>query len=349
MPHYNDRRTVMTTTLVMAFFAFILMACSQTGNKVSIDARFLNMNQADFYVYSPDGAISGIDTIHVQGGRFTYNKEIQSAGTLVIVFPNYAVMPVFVAPGADISIDANAAHLKTMDITGTDDNEAYTTWRQNSDKLSPKEMTHHAELFIKDNPKSVVSLWLIRQYFLQAARPDIKKAQAMLRNMTKAMTPEEKTTPVGLLTARLSGDVSRLRPLAIGDPLPRFTAKDINGKPVLQGALLKGTTAVCVWATWNYESRNMLRQLASNQRDAPDSVRLDHVVTICLDPDPRQCRETLKSCAAEDLTTICDSMMWDSPLIKTLAVSNIPYNLKARDGKVTGRNIPVSDLLKKKK
>lgn len=342
-----ERGIVTASLTAVTILAFVITACSSSGRGFTVDARFLNMNQANFYVYSPDGVIDGIDTISVNGGRFTYAKESTREGTIVLVFPNFAVMPIFVKPGADISVEADAAHLKSMEITGTDDNEAFTEWRKNSDKLSPEEMKAHAELFIKDNPKSMVSLWLLRQYFLLTENPDLKKAQAMLKGMEKALTTEEKAAPQGLMLARISADVDKISAVGVGDVLPRFTAKDIDGNPITNGKLLKGTTVVCVWATWNHESCSMLRQLASNREYAADSAKIDYVLTICLDPSVKECRKTLKSNRAEELTTVCDTMMWDSPLIKTLGITNVPYNLKMKDGKITGRCLPTGELVKK--
>lgn len=335
----------MATVLAMTILVSALSACTSGGDKVKIDARFLNMNQANFYVYSPDGVMDGIDTIRVNGGRFTYERPVMQQGTLVLVFPNYAVMPVFVEPGADISIDANAAHLKSMEITGTEDNEVFTQWRQNSDKLSPAEMVAHAERFVRDNPTSPVSLWLIRQYFVLSQRPDIRKAQALLEVMRKAMPQERRSEGVGLLLSRMTTDLGRLQVLNIGDALPRFTAKDIDGNPVVNGPLLKGNTVVCVWASWSYESVSILRQLSSNQLYSADSAKIDNILTICIDPSLQECRNTLKYNGAERLTTICDTMMWDSPLLRTLGVTGVPYNLKLKDGKVTGRCLPARELL----
>lgn len=346
MKHLINKRIVMVTIVAMTIFAFMLSACSSGSGSMKIDARFLNMNQANFFVYSPDGVIDGIDTIAVQGGRFTYEKEIARTGTVVLVFPNFAVMPVFVEPGASISIDANAAHLKSMEITGTDDNKQFTEWRKNCDKLSPAEMKKHAELFIKDNPKSIVSLWLLRQYFLLADMPDFKKAQQLLKGMYNALSAEERANSVGLLITRVYHDIEHLRQPSVGDMLPRFTATDVNGKPVTNGVLLKGKTVVCVWTSWNYESCNALRVLANNKLFGNEESRVDNVLTICLDPDPKQCRKTLKDNGAESLTTVCDGMMWDSPVVKALGISTLPFNLKVQNGKITGRNVPVQELLK---
>lgn len=50
----------------------VLVSCDNKSGYFKIDGRFLNLNQGEFYVYSPDGIITGLDTIKVEGGRFTY-------------------------------------------------------------------------------------------------------------------------------------------------------------------------------------------------------------------------------------------------------------------------------------
>lgn len=63
------KRLIFFITLTLA-----LVSCETKSGYFKIDGRFLNLNQGEFYVYSPDGIISGIDTIKVDGGRFTYEK-----------------------------------------------------------------------------------------------------------------------------------------------------------------------------------------------------------------------------------------------------------------------------------
>lgn len=332
-------REIAIATVAMAIFA-IITACSSKDNAFVIDAHFLNMNMADFYVYSPDGAIDGIDTIHVNGGRFTYSHDIADEGTIVIVFPNYTTMPVFVEPGADISIEANAAHLKAMKITGNDANEVYTNWRENCSELSPKELAKHAERFINDHPDSPVSRWLVDRYFITAPSPDYKKAEAMLKKMLAA-------TESNLRVSKMLNGLSHVGMLNIGDPLPRFTAKDIDGKPVTNGSFLKGNTIVLAWSCFSYESQNMLRIIALRQKnDITGEAKADNVLTLCLEPDVKQCRKILKQCGAEDLTTICDTTLFDSQLMKTFGFTNIPDNVRFQNGKVKVRRAPVQELFK---
>lgn len=324
-------------TIAVAFFA--LYACSVGGDRFKVDARLLNMNQAKFFVYSPDGVINGVDTIEVNGGRFTYANDIQREGTIVIVFPNFTTMPVFVEPGASIDIDGNAAKLREMKITGTEVNEQFTEWRTNTLGQSPDVMKKQAENFINDHPASPASRWLLRQYFIECAKPDIEGAKKLVKKMLQA-------SENNVLVAKLSTAINAMGNLNVGDKLPNFTATDINGNTVTADMLRSGRTVVCIWASWNNDSQNLIRQVASHQEHGADSLKFAKVVTICMDPSVALCRQTLKECAAEDLITICDTMIWNSPLVKTFDITTIPDNIRFQDGKATHRHIPSFDLLK---
>lgn len=110
-----------------------------------MDGRLLNLNQGEFYVYSPDGVFDGIDTIKVEGGRFTFETQCKESGTLVIVFPNFSEVPVFAEPGKSVSVKGDASHLKEIEIEGTKENELMTAFRQQLVKASPPEEMSYAE------------------------------------------------------------------------------------------------------------------------------------------------------------------------------------------------------------
>lgn len=114
-----------------------------------MDGRLLNLNQGEFYVYSPDGVFDGIDTIKVEGGRFTFETQCKESGTLVIVFPNFSEVPVFAEPGKSVSVKGDASHLKEIEIEGTKENELMTAFRQQLVKASPPEEMSYAENFVK--------------------------------------------------------------------------------------------------------------------------------------------------------------------------------------------------------
>ena len=69
-------------------FVLILVSCGISGNKFRLEGRLRNLNQGEFYVYSPDGGMTGTDTIKVRDGRFSYEKAVQGDYTFIIIFPN---------------------------------------------------------------------------------------------------------------------------------------------------------------------------------------------------------------------------------------------------------------------
>lgn len=286
---------------ILSLSISLLTSCNSDSGRVTIDGRLLNMNQADFLVYSYDGAIAGVDTIHVKGGRFSYEKSILRDGTLVIVFPNFKTIPVFVKKGCSIDIDGNAAQLKEMKVTGTEENKTFTEWRKNTDNLSPKDLEAQAKKFIDAHADSPISRWMRMQYVTYEVKP------------------------------------------AIGDPLPSFSAVDVNGNAVNESKLLNGNAVIIVWSSWNYDSQNMLRRIAYDIRENKSDA-IKNIITICIDADPKLCKKSLRSQNAENIQTICDGMMLESPLLKTLGISTFPANIKLKDGKVIARNVPNQNL-----
>ena len=76
---------------LLFILTLVLASCGTDSHHFKIDGHFLNLNQGEFYVYSPDGDINGIDTIKVRGGRFTYETPCEEPCILVIVFPNFSM------------------------------------------------------------------------------------------------------------------------------------------------------------------------------------------------------------------------------------------------------------------
>ncbi len=62
-------------------FALLLTACSSGGDNFRLEGRLRNMNQGEFWIYSPNGGMIGIDTIKVRDGRFSYELNMASEAT----------------------------------------------------------------------------------------------------------------------------------------------------------------------------------------------------------------------------------------------------------------------------
>jgi len=75
---------------LLILLTLVLVACGTDGHHFEVEGKLTNLNQGEFYVYSPDNVIEGTDTIKVQGGRFSYEIPCEKEGVLIVVFPNFS-------------------------------------------------------------------------------------------------------------------------------------------------------------------------------------------------------------------------------------------------------------------
>lgn len=321
---------------LLSFLTLLLASCGTDSHHFKIDGHLLNLNQGEFYVYSPDGSVThGMDTIKVQAGRFSYLVECDRPMTLMIVFPNFTEQPVFAEPGKSVDIKGNASHLKELTVKGTKANKLMNAFREQILSASPAEIKKHAIQMAEDNPESAVAVYLVRRYLVAVDRPDYTTAARLLKLIVEKQ-------PDNQFAARLLASCNGKTTINNG-ALPRFSANDINGK-VVNNAMLASVPNVVfyVWATWNYSSTSQLSQLADKERQSDGKLK---VVSICLNPDKSSCQRTLKQYGADNITTICDGRMVNGDLFNKLGLYNLPDNILIKNGAIAEQHIEFSRLI----
>lgn len=311
----------MKRIVLFLLLVLILISCGTRSGHFKMEGRFLHMNQGELYVYSPDGGIDGLDTIKIEAGRFAYEIPCSKPATLVIIFPNYSVQPIFAESGGSVEVKADASHLKEMEVKGTDDNELMTKFRKQIANSSPPDELKYAIQFIKDHPESTVSVYLLNRYLIQTETPDYKQAANLLKILLKEQ-------PGNVTLGRLQRQISGLGTLKVGDKLPNFTAKDVNGKLINNATLANQTIIISTWAAWSYESLDF-------QRALNDAVKAGKIAAlgISVDANPKEVRQALKN---DDITfpNVCDGKMLSTPLLKTFGLTTVPDNIVVRNGKI---------------
>lgn len=318
-------------------FVLLLASCGESGNRFKIEGRLLQMNQGEFYIYSDDESINGIDTIKVQGGRFEYDMPCEHPITLTIVFPNFSEQPIFAEPGKTVKIDGDASHLKELKVKGTKDNELMTSFRQQIDNASPPEIARYAKQFVKDNPQSPVGVWLVRKYFIATATPDYKAASELIKTM------QARQKDNGLLN-RMSQGLANIQKSTVGNSLPSFSVKDINGKTFTSADLSSGTAVICTWASWSYNSTNMLRQLKDALKDK-GGVK---VLTFSLDADAKDSKNFMEMNQV-DFPIVCTGELFDTKPLQQLGMLTVPDNIIVVGGKIVAHGLATNDLVNKLK
>lgn len=320
----------------LILLTLVLVSCGVDGKHFKLEGRFLHLNQGEFYVYSTDGVLDGIDTIKIEGGRFAYEIPCDEEGTLVMVFPNFSEQPVFTQPGKTVEIKADASHLKELEAEGTDNNKLMTAFRKQVSNMSPQQAIDAAAEFVKHNPKSDVSAWLIRKYFILAPKSDYAKAKQLLDLM---IAEQPKNGKLVNLQQQLIGLTA-----TAGKSLPIFTATDINGNKVTQANLTQSPNAVVfLWASWNYESTDMQRQLKRLKAAKGNGLS---VIGVCIDPSKSEMQQSLRQDSIS-WPTINDGMMFDTKIAKQLGLSQVPANILLKNGKIVGRNLRMNELKEK--
>lgn len=325
------------TLSLVAIFISTLCSCGSDSGRFRFEGRFRNMNQGQLYVYSPDGETNGVDTIKVSEGRFAYETPLNGKATYILLFPNMSEQPIFGESGATAKISGDVSHLKEIEVTGTEDNEMMTKFRQDANRLTPPEAADAAARFVEENPSSPVSAYIVKRYFIQTPEPNYSKASSLLTAIMKAQ-PED-----GRI-AKLKKQVDRLKASTTGTAIKNFTATDINGGKVGKGSLSAKANIVFTWASWSYDSQEQLRELDKLKKDHGKDIAL---LGICLDADKADCRKTVDRDSLK-WPNVCDGRMWNSPLLEQFGLGEVPGNVVIdRRGKVVARNLDSQKMKEK--
>ena len=361
--------------------ALVCTSCGTDSRHFRIDGRLLHLNQGEFYVYSPDGTINGLDTIKVQAGRFSYEVACDRPMTLMIVFPNFTEQPVFAQPGKSVDLKGDASHLKEMTVKGTKDNELMNKFREMIRNAAPPEMKKCAQLFVQDHPESRVGAYLVDRYFIHDANPDTKTAVRLVDLMI------EKQPENGYLK-RQKRQLTASFVATKGADIPNVLGTTVDGKTIGRVQLTKApVTVVCALATWKYESMSQFRRLAAYAASQQGRVA---VVGVSIDASSSLVRSQLASqigisdsasglafgpssgsssgsasgsssgsssasasAAAQGSSSsrisstcyvVCDGKMVESPFFTRLGLTGVPDNIVIKNGRIAAAHLTDNQL-----
>jgi hypothetical protein len=332
------KRNIPIITLLMVaglFTSLLTTSCSQRKDRFRLEARFKNLNQGEFYIY--DQTTGQKDTVAVNDGRFVYERRLTDTLTLAILFPNYSEIPVFASPGVDVKMEGDASHLRDTEITGSTDNDLMTAFRHKTAEMTPPDVLKEAEAFINKHPDSPVSNYLLHHFILQTYDADYKKAYQLCTAMHDAQ-------PANQQLSRLLTLLEGLKNYSTDGELPPFHAIATNGDTVSNATLTGEANVIVVWATWNYDSQTAIHTLRPLCKEYGKRLR---VMSVSVDAHPVEVNKILER---DSITwpNVCDSMLWQSPLLAQLGVGWIPANIITdRQGHIVARNIKATDLKEK--
>ena len=323
-------------SLMMLMGLVLLTGCEKQRQTFRLEGTFKGFNQGELYICGIDGNFP-LDTVAVVKSKFQYEVALEEPTAFIVIFPNFSEVPVYGEKGAKVTIEGDVSHLREIDVDGTKENEVLTKYRKKTSHQTPPEVALSTEQFIKENPTSPFALYLIRKVFFQLPQPDYKRA-AELTELVMQANPET--------SEELKAQMKRMQGISYlkdGANLPSFIATDINGQTIKSSDLNAKVNVITVWNLDNFEGQGTLRQLQKRQKQAgSDNLK---VLTICLDADIKACRKKLERDSIV-WSTICDGLLWDSPVLYQTGLSFIPDNILIDDkGKIIAHSLSQDDLM----
>lgn len=323
----------MTRFIECLLFTLVLISCGTDSDHFKIEGRFRNLNQGEFYIYSPDGGISKLDTVKVQDGEFAFETPLQKKATFIMVFPNFSEQAIFGEPGKTAKVSGDASHLKEMEVSGNEDNKLMTDFRKSTLNNSDDQIRSNIANFVKDHSESIVGIYLVSKYFIRTANPNYNKALKLLEILANNQKDN------GYLI-NLKDNIFSLTKTS-GSKLPTFSAFSTSGNRISNSSINSEVTVINVWASWNNESMGIQRQLQSLKRQYKGKLGL---IGINIDASKKLCTDAMRNDSIK-WDNVCDEQMWDSPVLKALGIGGIPDNIIiGRGGKIIARSLNGGDL-----
>lgn len=308
-------------------------ACSSQGDRVSIEGDFDHLDQGSFLIYSSDGLLENLDSIHIRDGHFTYELPITEAGTLHLLYPNYSQLTLFARPGDELYVKGDARKLSEVSVKGSKDNEQYTAFRHAIIGMNEQEARQVAAANIEMYPTSAMARHLFLQYFLQKGTAERSITVALYDSLLRA-------NPADVQLSRMSSLVSGYRRLEVGETLPEFrlTLRANAFTEEKTDSTVSDTTfhgkylLMFFWATWKSDARNSLYY--ARQHRQKSGMKNQAILSYSLDTDDYLLLQAEKKDSI-NYASFCDFKAFGSPLAQKWGITDVPFFIYADpDGKI---------------
>ncbi|EJW92114.1 antioxidant, AhpC/TSA family [gut metagenome] len=300
------------SSLLLLATLWTVAACGPGKDRARFEGSLKNINNAEFYVYSEDGAFEGVDTIRIEDGDFLYERKLTEPALLTLLYPNYTQAYIIAEPGKTVRMKGDAAQIGVAEISGTDENNLLTEFRQ--EQLKGPESNHRlaAAQFIRTHAESMAAVAVFRMFFLQPSK-DSSLSLQMLDILYKAQPKNH--------AVRYLNDFAR--PLflnGVGKPLPEFTAETLVGKKVSSADYRGKKLVIACLSTWPGESKVFMHDLHQKLKQAKGNWEC---LIVSMDLDRNVLRRTLENDSIP-YPIVCERKAFNSPLAQRLGLRYVP-------------------------
>lgn len=319
---FSPRRCDWSRVTLFLVASLLLFGCSNNSGTIRLKGNFQHLEQGAFLIYSTDGGLDIIDSLHIQGGKFDWTTPLEDEATYHILYPNFSELVIFGKPGTVLTIKGDAQNLNAVKVKGDEENEIYTRFRADIDGMKPQEAREVARQYIFEYPTLAVSRYLLFRYFLQSEKATPEEVQEVYDSLSRA-NPEDVRLSRLESSVRSRGKLDSGQPMVPFELVTRVNAKDstILGDTVRLEDYEGKYLLLAFWASWKSGSQSALYRARRVMRESKNKVR---AISYSLDVEEKPLHN-VELQDSVDYPSYCDYLCWRSPLVRQLGIADLPY------------------------
>ncbi len=362
----------MKKLLVLSLAAILIFGCTgkhkNAQNEFTINATISGITDGKILLQKREnGTFVTVDSTSLAGGKFTLKGKITLPEYYYIAIGDKPdKIKLFVDP-SDIQITVNADSLSEAKITGSATQDQYQAYLKSVgdfdkkldaldaqyqkakeannmptlkklDSLSEavdKEKSAFTAKYVRENPKTVLSPWLVMSNAYQFTLED-------LESFDKAI---DTSLSKSVYVIKMKERIEILKKVAVGQPAPDFTMNNTEDKPVSLSSFKGKYVLVDFWASWCSSCRAENPNVVANYQVFHKKGL--EILGVSFD---RKKEDWLKAIKDDKLTWnhVSDIKGWANAAGKLYGIMAIPANvLVDKDGKIIAKDLR-GDALKKK-
>lgn len=314
-----------------------------------------------------------LDSTEVKAGKFEMKGLVDEIGLSALTFGSDEVNIPLVLENGKIIVDFNAANIEESKVSGTKNNDAFTSFNENMSKFRKdiqdfqqnanalfeearnsnnstamdsllaindekmENMNKYNKTFIKENNDSYIATLLLSQ-MTQGGAIQPEEAQELFSNLSE----EAKTYQPSKELSEFLGSIAKV---SVGSKAPDFSAPNPEGKEVSLKESLGKVTIIDFWASWcspcRIENPNVVR-IYNKYHDQGLNI-----IGVSLDRDADNWKQAIEK---DQLTWthISHLQYWNDPIAKEYSVRGIPATfILDENGVIVAKDLRGDDLEKK--
>ena len=316
-----NNKSIIQNIVITLLIPLFIMGCGPQAPDFKIKGYLENMKGGELYIYNLSDENAHLDTITIRNGKFSYEGTANGIVPYILLFPNAVEQVIFAEGGKSLKYKSSLNDLKNYTIDGSETNELMNEIRQkiNAESNQPT-IKNIAAHYIKTYPDSPVALYLIDRYFSQEDNTDVNTLKSLYETV-KLVQPDN------LEVLSLGNKITTKKGGKIGQTIPDIKMETFQKDSISLNEFKNKYTLIFFWASWQDDPYLILDNVHKFYKKYGKENDIK-VISVSLDGAKYQWEGYVREDTA-NIVHCYDGLTWESPAVKKLGVTRIPYYILA--------------------